>query len=128
MRLLLDTHILLWGAVEPDRLSRVASSLIESPDNEMVFSALSIWEIAIKTGLGRADFRIDAGILRRGLFDNGYAELAVTGAHAAALAGLPPIHKDPFDRMLVAQAIVEGFTLLTSDPTVAKYPGSIRLV
>jgi PIN domain nuclease of toxin-antitoxin system len=127
MRLLLDTHILLWGAIEPERLSRVASSLIESPDNEMVFSALSIWEIAIKTGLG-ADFRIDAGILRRGLFDNGYAELAVTGAHAAALAGLPPIHKDPFNRMLVAQAIVEGFTLLTSDPTVAEYPGSIRLV
>jgi PIN domain nuclease of toxin-antitoxin system len=128
MRLLLDTHILLWGAIEPEKLSRVAISLIESPDNEMVFSALSIWEIAIKTGLGRADFRIDAGTLRRSLFDNGYAELAVTGAHAATLAGLPPIHKDPFDRMLVAQTIVEGFTLLTSDPMVAKYPGSIRLV
>ncbi len=128
MRLLLDTHILLWGAIEPERLSRVASALIESPDNEIVFSALSIWEIAIKTGLGRADFRIDAGMLRRSFFDNGYVELAVTGAHAATLAGLPPIHKDPFDRMLVAQAIVEGFTLLTSDPTLAKYPGSIRLV
>ena len=94
----------------------------------MVFSALSHWEIAIKTGRGRAGFRIDAGMLRRSLFDNGYAELAVTGAHAAALAGLPPIHKDPFDRMLVAQAIVEGLTLLTSDPAVAKYPGPIRLV
>jgi PIN domain nuclease of toxin-antitoxin system len=128
MRLLLDTHILLWGAIEPERLSRVASALIESPDNEIVFSALSIWEIAIKTGLGRADFRIDAGMLRRSLFDNGYVELAVTGAHAATLAGLPPIHKDPFDPMLVAQAIVEGFILLRSDPTVAKYPGSIRLV
>ena len=96
MKLLLDTHILLWGAVEPEKLSRVASSLIESPDNDMVFSALSLWEIAIKTGRGRADFRIDAGMLRRSLFDNGYAELAVTGAHAAALAGLPAIHKDPF--------------------------------
>jgi PIN domain nuclease of toxin-antitoxin system len=128
MRLLLDTHILLWGAIEPERLSRVASALIESPDNEIVFSALSIWKIAMKTGLGRADFRIAAGMLRRSLFDNGYVELAVTGAHAATLAGLPPIHKDPFDRMLVAQAIVEGFTLLTSDPTLAKYPGSIRLV
>jgi PIN domain nuclease of toxin-antitoxin system len=106
----------------------MASSLIESPDNEMVFSAFSIWEIAIKTDLGRADFRIDAGMLRRSLFDNGYVELAVTGAHAATLAGLPPIHKDPFDPMLVAQAIVEGFILLRSDPTVAKYPGSIRLV
>jgi PIN domain nuclease of toxin-antitoxin system len=128
MRLLLDTHILLWGAIEPEKLSRAASSLIESPDNEMVFSALSIWEIAIKTGLSRGDFRIDAGILRRGLFDNGYAELAVTGAHAAALGSLPLIHRDPFDRMLVAQAAVEGLTLLTSDRTVAKYPGPIRLV
>jgi PIN domain nuclease of toxin-antitoxin system len=128
MRLLLDTHVLLWGAVEPERLSLVASSLIESPDNEIVFSALSIWEIAIKTGLGRANFRIDAGVMRRSLFDNGYVELAVTGAHAAALAALPQIHKDPFDRMLVAQAIVEGFTLLTSDRRVAEYPGSIRLV
>jgi PIN domain nuclease of toxin-antitoxin system len=128
MKFLLDTHILLWGAVEPERLSPVASALIESLDNEMVFSAFSLWEIAIKTGLGRADFRIDAGMLRRSLFDNGYSELAVTGAHAAMLAGLPPIHKDPFDRMLVAQAIVEGFTLLTSDPMVAKYPGSIRLL
>jgi len=128
MRLLLDTHILLWGAIEPERLSRAASALIESPDNEMVFSALSIWEVAIKTGLGRADFRIDAGILRRGLFDNNYAELAVTGAHAAALAGLPAIHKDPFDRMLIAQAAVEGLILLTSDETIAKYPGPIRLV
>jgi PIN domain nuclease of toxin-antitoxin system len=128
MRVLLDTNVLLWGAIEPEKLSRAASALIENPDNEMVFSALSIWEIAIKTGLGRADFRLDAGMLRRNLSDNGYAELAVTGAHAAALAGLPPIHKDPFDRMLVAQAIVEGFTLLTSDRTVAKYPGSIRLV
>jgi PIN domain nuclease of toxin-antitoxin system len=102
--------------------------LIGEPDNELTFSSVSLWEVAIKTGRGRNDFRIDVGSLRRGLFNNGYAELAVTGAHAAALATLPPIHKDPFDRMLVAQAIVEGFTLLTSDPTVAKYPGPIRLV
>ena len=128
MRLLLDTHILLWGAVEPERLSRTASALIESSDNQIMFSALSLWEIAIKTGRGRADFRIDAGLLRRSLLDNGYAELPVTGAHAAALAGLPPIHRDPFDRMLVAQATVEGFTLVTSDPVIAKYPGPIRLV
>ena len=128
MRLLLDTHVLLWGAVEPERLSDEATSLIESADNEMVFSALSLWEIAIKTGRGRADFRIDVSSFRRNLLDNGYAELAVTGAHAAELAHLPPIHKDPFDRMLVAQAAVEGFTLLTSDKTIAKYPGPIRLV
>jgi len=128
MRLLLDTHIVLSGAFEPEKLSRVAAPLIENPDNEIVFSALSRWEIAIKAGRGRDDFRIDASVLRRNLFDNGYAELGVTGAHAAALVGLAPIHKDPFDRMLVAQAIVEGLTLLTSDPTVAKYPGPVRLV
>ncbi len=128
MRLLLDTHIVLWGAVEPERLSKSASSLIEDPENEIAFSAVSLWEVAIKTGRGRADFRIDPGLLRRNLFDNGYSELAVTGAHAAALVSLPPLHKDPFDRMLVAQATVEGVTLLTADPAVAKYPGPIRLV
>lgn len=93
-----------------------------------MFSVVSLWEVAIKTGRGRDDFRIDAGVLRRSLFDNGYAELAVTGAHAAALANLPPLHKDPFDRMLVAQAMSEGVTLVTADPQVAKYPGPIRLV
>ena len=128
MRLLPDTHILLWTIAESRRLSAAARALIGEPDNELTFSSVSLWEVAIKTGRGRDDFRIDVGSLRRGLFNNGYAELAVTGAHAAALATLPPIHKDPFDRMLVAQAIVEGFTLLTSDPTVAKYPGPIRLV
>jgi len=127
MKLLLDTHILLCGAVMPERLSKWASSLIENPENEIMFSALSLWEIAIKTGRGRPDFRIDSGILRRGLFNNGYAELPVTGAHAAGLMSLPPIHKDPFDRMLVAQAMIEGLTLLTADPVVAKYPGDIRL-
>ncbi len=102
--------------------------MIGEPDNELTFSSVSLWEVPIKTGRNRADFRIDVSSLRRSLFDNRYAELAVTGAHAAALAGLPPIHKDRLDRMLVAQAIVEGLTLLTSDPTVAKYPGPIRLV
>jgi PIN domain nuclease of toxin-antitoxin system len=128
VRLLPDTHILLWTIAESRRLSAAARALIGEPDNELTFSSVSLWEVAIKTGRGRDDFRIDVGSLRRGLFNNGYAELAVTGAHAAALATLPPIHKDPFDRMLVAQAVVEGFTLLTSDPTVARYPGSIRLV
>ena len=128
MRLLLDTHIVLWGAVEPERLPKSASSLIEDLENEIAFSAVSVWEVAIKTARGRADFRIDPAFLRRNLFDNGYSELAVTGAHAAALLSLPPLHKDPFDRMLVAQAIVEGVTLVTGDPAVARYPGPIRLV
>jgi PIN domain nuclease of toxin-antitoxin system len=128
MRLLLDTHMLLWAANEPERLSAATRALVENPNNDVVFSAISIWEIAIKTGRGRDDFRLHAGFFRRGLFDNGYTELPMTGAHAAALAGLPAIHKDPFDRMLVAQATVEGLTLVTSDPAIANYPGPIRLV
>ena len=128
MRLLLDTHILIWGAVEPERLSVSAVALIEDPGNDLVFSAASLWEIAVKTARGRADFRIDAGILRQGLLDAGYSEPAVTGAHVAAVASAPPIHKDPFDRMLVAQATVERLTLVTADPVVARYPCAVRLV
>ena len=128
MRLLLDTHILLWGAIEPERLPVSAGALIEDPDNDIAFSVVTLWEVAIKTARGRADFRIDVGSLRRQLIDNGYAELAIAGAHAVALASLPPLHKDPFDRMLVAQAMVEGVTLVTGDPVVARYPGPIRLV
>jgi len=128
MRLLLDTHILIWGAVEPERLSSAARALIEDLDNDVAFSAASLWEIAIKAALRRPDFQIDVGELRRNLFDNGYGEIAATGAHAVAVANLPLIHKDPFDRLLVAQAIAEGLTLVTGDPVVARYPGPVRLV
>jgi PIN domain nuclease of toxin-antitoxin system len=128
MRLLLDTHVLLWAATGPQRLSVATRTLFEDPNNELMFSAISIWEIAIKTGRGRSDFRIDAGFFRRGLLENGYTELPVTGAHATATAGLPAIHRDPFDRMLIAQAIAEELTLVTSDQAVAKYPGPIRLI
>jgi PIN domain nuclease of toxin-antitoxin system len=93
-----------------------------------MFSAASLWEVAIKRGLGRSDFRVDPRLLRRGLLDNGYSELPITSEHAVAVDGLPPIHKDPFDRMLVAQAMVEGVALLTADPLVAQYPGPVRRV
>ena len=128
MRLLLDTHLLLRAAAEPDRLPAAAAALIEDEGNALLFSAASLWEVAIKAGLGRADFAADAGVLRRGLVENGYEELAVTGAHAAAVAALPPLHRDPFDRMLVAQALVEGVTLVTADPGLAGYPGAVRVV
>jgi PIN domain nuclease of toxin-antitoxin system len=95
--------------------------LLADPGNEPVFSAASLWEVAIKSGLGREDFKVNARLLRRGLLDNGYTELAVTSEHAVTVNGLPPIHKDPFDRLLVAQSLVEGITLLTSDPIVAQY-------
>ena len=128
MRVLLDTHVLLWAAGVPERLTREARELIENPGTELVFSAVSLWEVAIKHGLGREDFRVDPRLLRRGLLENGYTELPVAGLHAVALDSLPRMHEDPFDRMLVAQAQVEGITLLTADPTVAGYPGPIRLV
>jgi len=128
VKLLLDTHVLLWSAGEPDRLSAEARTLIGATENELFFSAASLWEIVIKRGLGREDFRVDARVLRRGLLDNGYSELPMGSEHVVAIESLPIIHKDPFDRMLIAQAQVEGITLLTSDPTVAKYPGAIRLV
>ena len=128
MRLLLDTQILLRAAEGSDQLPREALRLIESPSTELVYSAVSIWEVAIKNGLGRADFQVDPRLLRRGLLEHGYTELPVTGAHAAAVDLLPPIHKDPFDRLLVAQAQIEAMTLLTMDEVVARYPGPIQLV
>ena|ERR1700722_10587526 len=126
MKLLLDTHLLLWAAGEPDRLSGEARSLIENPKNELLFSAASLWEVAIKHGLGRNDFKVDARLLRRGLLDNGYSELPIVSDHVVALESLPTLHKDPFDRVLVAQATVEGVTLLTIDSLVAQYPGPIQ--
>lgn len=128
MKLLLDTQLLLWTAGQPERLSREARALIERPENELCFSAASIWEVVIRQGLGREDLRVNARLLRRGLLDNGFSELPVGSEHAVALDGLPPIHKDPFDRILIAQALVEGITLLTSDSVVARYPGPIRAV
>lgn len=128
MKLLLDTHLLLWAAGEPDQLSAPARALIGDPENELFFSAASLWEVAIKRGLGRGDFQVDARLLRRGLLDNGYSELPIFSEHAVAIEGLPPIHKDPFDRILVAQAMVEGITLLTADPLMAEYPGPVRRV
>lgn len=128
MKLLLDTHLLLWAAGQPESLSGAARSLMADPDNVLLFSAASIWEVAIKHGLGRPDFRVDPRLLRRGLIDNGYGELAITSEHAVAIDSLPAIHKDPFDRILVAQATIEGIVLLTADPVVARYPGPVRLV
>src|SRR3990172_5632618 len=126
MKLLLDTHLLLWAAGQPERLSSAARTLIADAQNELLFSSASIWEVSIKRGLGRADFRVDPRLLRRGLLDNGYGEVPIASEHAASLDSLPPIHKDPFDRILVAKAMVEGITLLTTDPLVAQYPGPVR--
>ena len=128
MKVLLDTHLLLWAAGQPERLSPAALRLVNSAETDLLFSAASLWEIAIKRSLGRTDFQVDARLLRRGLLDNGYGELPIKSEHVVAAGDLPPIHKDPFDRVLVAQATIEGALLLTADPLVAQYPGPIRKV
>lgn len=128
MKLLLDTHLLLWAAGPSPRLSLGARRLITDGDNELFASTASLWEIAIKSALRRPEFQIDPALFRRNLLNNGYGELPVTGEHAVAVANLPTIHKDPFDRLLIAQSIVEGIMLLTGDPVVARYPAPVRRV
>jgi PIN domain nuclease of toxin-antitoxin system len=128
VKLLLDTHLLLWAAENPDRLSATARDLIADPANEPLFSAASLWEVGIKFALGRQDFTYDPRSLRRDLLDHGYTEVPVTSEHANAVLALPRLHRDPFDRLLIAQSIVEGIILLTADPTMARYPGLVRLV
>jgi PIN domain nuclease of toxin-antitoxin system len=128
VKLLLDTQILLWAAGQPERLSAAARKLLNNRRNELLFSAASLWEIAIKNTLGREDFRVEPRLLRRGLLDNGYTELPVTSQHAVSIDSLPPLHKDPFDRLLLAQATSEGITLLTADAQPARYPGPVRKV
>ena len=123
MTLLLDTHLLLWVAA--GTAPEEARSYITDENNTLLFSPASIWEIIIKNSLGRPDFHVDPPALHRGFLDNGYRELVITGSHTLAVGDLPPIHKDPFDRILIAQARVEGVSLLTADETVARYPGAI---
>ncbi len=128
MKLLLDTHVLLWAAGQPERLSAGAKRLLNNQKNELIFSAASLWEIAIKRSLGRDDFRVEPRVLRRALLDNGYTELPITSDHAVGVDALPDLHRDPFDRILLAQALAEGVTLVTADAQLARYRGPVRIV
>ncbi len=128
MRLLLDTHLLLWTTASSKRLPREARALIENAVNEIYFSAASIWELAIKLSLGRKDFRIDLSALQTALPDMGLIELPVTAVHAAGVTKLPLIHRDPFDRLLIAQSIAEPLTLLTNDALLARYSDGVKVV
>jgi PIN domain nuclease of toxin-antitoxin system len=128
MKYLLDTHLVLWTFFDHKQLSAQARSVIESRQDELAFSTASLWEIVIKRGLGKKGFQFDPRVLRRTMLNEAYEELPVLGQHAVAVDTLAPIHKDPFDRILIAQAMVEGITLLTADPVIAQYPGSIRKV
>jgi PIN domain nuclease of toxin-antitoxin system len=128
VRLLLDTHLLLWAAARSKSLPREARELIENAANEVYFSAASIWEIAIKLSLGRKDFRIDLPALQMALPDMGLIELPVTAVHATGITKLPLIHRDPFDRLLVSQSIAEPLTLLTNDAVLARYSAAVQVV
>ena|SRR3990167_3001919 len=128
MKLLLDTHVLLWAAGDPDRLSLEVKDFMRRAENTLFFSAVNLWEITIKQGLGRKDFKVNVRALHQGLLDNDYQELPIRTQHAIAIDSLPAIHKDPFDRLLIAQAIIEEMTLLTADSLIAKYPGPIQTI
>jgi PIN domain nuclease of toxin-antitoxin system len=128
VRLLLDTHLLLWAAASSKRLSREARDLIEDEANEVHFSAASMWEIAIKSALGRSDFRVDVAAIADALPAMGLAELPVTATHAVAVTRLPAVHRDPFDRLLIAQSIAEPLVLVTNDAVLARYSESVRVV
>ena len=126
MKILLDTNILLWAAV--GELPPDAARYIEDSANTLLFSPASLWEIVIKRGLGRADFIVDPASLYSGLLNAGYQELSITGRHALLVSTLPPLYKDPFDRILLAQAASEGIPFLTSDKFLSQYPGSMIFV
>lgn len=128
MRFLLDTHLILWAAGDFERLPREARMLMQDGGNDLIFSVASLWEIVIKSGLRRSDFIVDPAELRQALLDNDFEELPVLAEHALALEALPLLHKNPFDRLLLAQAVVEGLVLLTADKTLAGYAGPVRAI
>jgi PIN domain nuclease of toxin-antitoxin system len=128
VKLLIDTHLLLWAAGVSRKLTKSVQVLLNDPENELYVSAASLWEISIKNSREDLDFQLDVRLFRRNLLANGYKELPIMSEHAIAVQDLPQIHKDPFDRLLIAQATVEGILLLTADRQIAKYPGPIRKV
>ena len=126
--LLLDTHLVLWAAFEPTRLSPKAAKALASRKVPLAFSLATLWEVAIKTSLGRPDFAVDPALLHRALLAEGFVELAITAQHVLRVARLPWVHRDPFDRLLVAQALEEGLTLLTADAELKRYGRFVKLV
>ncbi len=126
--LLVDTHLLLWAAFEPARLSAKAAKTLQSRETPLLFSLATVWEVAIKTSLGRTDFSVDPGLFHRALLAEGFVELPINASHLIRVATLPWVHRDPFDRLLVAQAMEDKLTLLTADATLKRYGRFVRLV
>ena len=127
-RYLVDTHLLVWAAVFPERLPRLAVDVIDNPDNALFFSVASVWEMAIKLARPRDDLQLELPRWHQGLLDNDYLELPVAATHALAVQHLPHLHGDPFDRLLLAQAMTENLMLLTADAQLAAYTGPILKV
>jgi PIN domain nuclease of toxin-antitoxin system len=121
MRILLDTHILLWAVGRSGRLDTATADALTDPANDVLFSAVSIWEIAIKFRLGRPDFTASPDAILRGALQIGFVELPIVSIIAATMATLPLHHRDPFDRLLVAQARLGGMTIVTRDENISKY-------
>ncbi|MEO1004139.1 MAG: type II toxin-antitoxin system VapC family toxin [Cyanobacteria bacterium J06638_7] len=128
MHLLLDTHLLVWAMGSPQRLPAGLAGMLEDPLNTPMFSVTSLWELVIKQALGRPDFSVQPAVLRRALLDGGWQELPIEARHALAVAQLPPLHRDPFDRMLLAQVTADGLLLITADTRLAAYPGPVRFM
>ena len=126
MQLLLDTHLLVWAMGEPERLDPALVRLLEDPMNTPVFSVASLWELVIKRGLGRPDFQLEPSVLRQALLEAGWRELPVEARHVLAVGQLPGLHRDLFDRLLLAQAQADGLLLITADQQLAQYPGPVR--
>ena len=126
MQLLLDTHLLVWAMGKPERLDPALVRLLEDPMNTPVFSVASLWELVIKRGLDRPDFRLEPPLLRQALLEAGWRELPVEAHHVLVVGQLPALHRDPFDRLLLAQAQADGLLLITADQQLAQYPGPVR--
>lgn len=125
MKLLLDTHVLLWAATDSPRIKAIRRRLLAA-DNEVYFSVASLWEIAIKVSLGK--LQADATEIRDAALEGGFVELPILGQHALHVGGLPWHHRDPFDRLLVAQAVAEPMRLLTADEQLLAYGGQVELI
>ncbi len=128
MRILLDTHILIWALIEPERLAPVVRSELEDPSHDVIFSVASVWEIAIKAGLGKSDFRVAPLEIVEAARDSGFVELPIGVRAALRVQTLPHHHRDPFDRLLVAQAMCEPAVLYTADPQLAPYSELVELI
>ncbi len=127
MRFLLDTHLLLWALIDPERLSTATRDAIEDPGNDVLFSTASIWEVAIKTRLGRSDFAVRAETIAKEALARGFAELLIRWQSASIVSDLPMHHRDPFDRILLAQAITEPVHLYTVDRKLTPYSSLVVL-